>query len=602
MRAWLGGLLWLSGGAAAFGQPPPGQSARLFGVHDLSAESIAYLQGATTSCDKGWITHLLYLEGGSQEVTPPPGIQLIVRLDWNGAASAPADVATRGPYADRFVETVARSPSVHVWILGNEPNFTIAGPFPPLTSFIEPYIEPFVDNYARVRDRLHAVAGHERDLLLLPAPSPWSPCFLEGFARIIRGIDARGVTIDGFAIHPGTRHPTDSQRAERVDSDARVGGNCEVGYTDSYDQYRVFEDFIQVVDDLGHTSKPIFLTESAHNTDAPSVVNHVDEDRGFFAAMYRRVDAYNATHGGRIRALTPYRWERFGDGTGRDHSLRDKPALQRDHRAGAGYTWTEPACGGPSGCRLDGECGDRELCLDGRCAPATDCPCAAGEVCRADANVCVPASRGVASITFAPASPPPGSTVRIDVFATTGYTNVDLLWEGPLGTPSRPSRTFVAVDPGFHWLYDAQVPAAGTYRATFTADPGATVYGVAYLDVPGAPSPDAGAASGTDGGTDAGADGGGVGRDASIGGRDADGPDATRPSSGVSGGCSCRTTGQQPPLALALLLLLGLPRLSRRSSGCVRLPSPDTGPRRRRRGDRERSRSACPRETSRSPR
>jgi len=542
--------LFLTG--TAQGQPPVGQSARLFGVHDLSGGSIAHLESASPgSCDKGWITHLLYLDGGSHAVTPPAGISLIVRLDWNGSESAPADGGLRGTYADRFVETVTRSPDVHVWILGNEPNFTTWGDFPPLTSYIEPYIEPFVDNYVRVRDRVHSVAGHANDLVLLPAPSPWSPCFLEGFARIIRGINDRGVAIDGFAIHPGTRHPNDSQRSDRVNSDARAPGNCEVGYTESFDQYRVFEDFIRVTDENGHGTKPHFITESAHNTD-DAVVNHVDEDRGFFTAMYQRVATWNAANGNRIRALTPYRWERFGDGSGRDHSIRDKPSLEADHRRGATHTWTTPECGPSTGsCRTDGECTSSQLCVDGSCTDASACPCAAGELCRADSNVCVPESRGIASITFDPASPDPGDTVRVDVFATTGYTNIGLEWDGPLGTGGRPSVEGAGMEPGFHWLYDVQVPSAGTYRATFTADPGAsTVYGIAYLNVGSVGSPDGGPTA--DGGAPR--DGGGTGP--TDGG--AVGPDGSRrpPTDGsVSSGCSCRASGDGPSLALPLLLL-----------------------------------------------
>ncbi len=553
-RLLLGALILASAGLAS-AQPPAGQSARLFGVHDLSGGSIAHLEGASPdSCDKGWITHLLYLDGGSHAVTPPTGISLIVRLDWNGSESAPADGGIRGAYADRFVDTVSRSPDVHVWILGNEPNFTISGGLSPLSAFIEPYIEPFVDNYARVRDRVHGVSGHESDLVLLPAPSPWSPCFLEGFARIIRGIGDRGVTIDGFAIHPGTRHPNDSQRSERVDSDARAPGNCEVGYTESFDQYRVFEDFIQVTNDTGHSSKPIFITESAHNTDATGVVNHVDEDRGFFTAMYQRVANWNAANGNRIRALTPYRWERFGDGTGRDHSIRDKPSLEADHRRGATHTWTTPECGPSTGCRTDGECASSQLCTDGSCTDASPCPCGSGEICRGDSGVCVPESRGIASITFDPAAPDPGDTVRVDVFATTGYTNIGLEWEGPLGTGGRPSVVGAGIEPGFHWLYDVQVPSAGTYRATFTADPGAsTVYGVAYLNVGDVSPPDGGPT----------ADGG----PARDGGPLTDGsaPDGSRrppPDGSVGGGCSCRSTGDGA--AGSLLPLLAFLALRRR--------------------------------------
>lgn len=527
--------------AAAAAQAPLGQSARLFGVHDLSAESIDYLTRATDSCDKGWITHLLYLDGGSHAVTPPRGISLIVRLDWNGRQSAPLDAGERAVYADRFVDTVARSPDVHVWILGNEPNYTISGGFSPLSAHIAPYIEPFVDNYARVRDRLHAVPGHADDLLLLPAPSPWSPCFLEGMARIVRGIRGRGVTVDGFAIHPGTRHPTDAQRAERVTSDVRTPGNCEVGYMDSYDQFRVYRDFVRVADDLGQSDKPIFVTEAAQNTDI-ATVNHVDEDRGFFAAMYAEIAAWNATHGQRIRALTPYRWERFGDGTGRDHSMRDKPRLLADHARGVVHTWTSPRCdpATPGACRDDGECAGRALCnLESRaCTEAPACPCGASELCRADVGACAPRSRGRdTTIAFVPAAPAVGATVRIDVSSPTGYTNIGLRWEGPLGTGGAPAATLVDITPGFHWLYDAPVPEAGTYRATFSSDSGGVVQAIAYLNVgvPASP-PEDGGVPGADGGSRPTGDGG------TLPGTDA-GTDARPPASSVESDCACRGAG-----------------------------------------------------------
>lgn len=548
-------LIWGLGltHAPAAAQPPLGQSARLFGVHD--AAGAGFVQGATSSCDKGWITDLRYLDGGAHTIAPPAGVSLIMRLDWNGAQSAPLDGGERGTYADRFVETVERSPNVHVWIVGNEPNVTISGdpPWTPLSQYMTPYIEPFVDNYARVRDRVHSVGGHGDDAVLLPAPSPWSPCFLEGFARIIRDINGRGVDIDGFAIHPGTRHPDDSQRGERVTSGARAPGNCEVGYTESADQYRVFQDFVRVVDENGHSSKPLFITESAHNTDVP-VVNHVDEDRGFFVAMYAEVSAWNAANGNRIRALTPYRWERFGDGSGRDHSIRDKTNLQADLLRGATHTWTTPTCEPTGGdCRDDSECTSTQLCQDAGCVDARPCPCASGEVCRADTHVCVPATRGIASITFEPAAPVPGDTARVDVFATTGYTNIALEWEGPLGTGGTPGVDFVDILSGVHWLYDAAVPAAGTYRATFTADPSNTVYGIAYLRV-NAPGSDAGPA--TDAGAgDAGASPGDatvVAPDGSVG-ADGGGSEA------LTSGCACRVdSSRASPLALPLLVLFAL--------------------------------------------
>lgn len=550
---------------AAAAQPPPGQSARLFGVHDLTSSSIAYLDGATASCDKGWITHLTYLESDAATVSPPAGISLITRLDWNYSESAPTDGGLRNAYVDRFVESVRRSPDVHVWIVGNEPNFTASGPWPgDEVAYITPYIEPFVDAYARIRPAVHAVGGHEQDAVLLPAPSPWSPCFLEGFARIIRGINARGVPIDGFAIHPGTRHPNDSQRADRVTA-ADGFHSCSVTpYTDGSGQFGVFRDFIRVIDAEGHSGAPIYVTESAHNTDTGGVVNHVDEDRGFLTAIYDEVDAWNRANGHRIRAVTPYRWTTFGDGSGRDHSIEGKSALQADHRRRVDLTWTAVDCTGssPSGCNRDGECAPTQVCdlATRECAGRSPCPCGPSETCRSDANVCVPTNRGPATIRFEPAAPEPGQTVRIDVFATTGYTNIGLTWEGPL-PGGAPELTFVGIqsgDGGFHWIYDAQLPTWGTYRATFVADPlASTVYGIAYLAVEQNPPPqptDAGNVGGFDAGF-------GSADTGSVGGVDAGPGSHGGGETGLMGSCTMvPAPAPRFPVVLSLVLLTWIRR------------------------------------------
>ena len=536
-------------------QAPPGHSARLFGVHDWTGSSVAYLTGATaSSCDHGWLTNLTYIDGDASVVAPPDGVSIIARLDWNGSESVPLDAGTRGTYITRFVESVRRSPNNHVWIVGNEPNFTIAGPLEPTERFIDPYIPPFVDAYTRIRPQVHALSGHADDVVLLPAPSPWSPCFLEGLARMIRGIDANGVSIDGFAIHPGTRHPSDSQRAGRVTSGEGFH-NCNIGsYRDGSGQFSVLDDFIATIDAEGYASAPLYISETAHNTDAGGVVNHVNEDRGFFTAIYAHVDAYNRSHAGRIRAVTPYRWTTSGDGSGRDHSIEGKAALQADHRRSADLTWTTITCG-PTGCLDDSDCAAADACdvPSGECRPrGSACPCAAGQVCRLDTGECAPANTGAATLSFTPGTPAPGATVRVDVFATEGYTNVSLDVAGPLPGGS-PTATYIEVSPGFHWLYDVGLPAAGTYRFTFTADPASTVYGVAYLNVIDPAVADAGA---VDGGMDTDA-GRTAGPDASPSTGDAGRTPDAGPGRLSADGCGCRVGGA-PRRGGGLLLLLAL--------------------------------------------
>ncbi|MCC6877797.1 MAG: hypothetical protein IT378_26035 [Sandaracinaceae bacterium] len=540
----------------ALAQPPAGQSARLIGVHDLDGAAVDFLVRSSSGCDHGWITHAVAIgHGGSAggfdaSGLSAMGVHVIARLDDDWSRTVPTSAGERDAYAATFASYVSASPAVHVWIAGNEPNVTLGGT-------PDAYAAPYGDAYLAVRNRVHAVPGHESDVVLLSAPSPWSPCFLDGFARSIERVTGQGGTVDGFAIHAYTGHTSGSQDPALVTSD-QTGAVCPGGrYPTSSWQFRVYRDFLRVIADTGHAGRPVYMTEVGHACE-PSGDCYSDTDNGYFAALYAEIDTHNRSAATPIRAITPYRWLPFGDGSPRDFTIGSRPRLQADLARGGAHTWTTPSCGTTTGCREDRDCGSGQLCdLTARmCTAAASCAssdCPTGRICRAPDLVCVPASRsqgtGDARIELRPSDPAVGSAVTLAVSATEGYTNIGLRWEGPLGTGLEPavpaSRRPGWMGPRVPWEWDSTVPRAGTYRATFTGDPGAsTVYAIAYVQVgPPATRADGGASA------DAGAIDGG-----SIVGQPDGGSGGPRP--GVTSGCSCHAGARRAPASLYLLWLL----------------------------------------------
>ena len=450
------------------------------------------LQGASDGCDHGWITHAdAITESGSTSFDASglkrDGISVIARLDHTWSESVPRDGGERARYADRFVSYVDHSPDVHVWIVANEPNVTLGG---------EPssYVEPYAQAYIAIRDRVHALPGHGDDVVLVSAPSPWSPCFLDGLSQTIERVQGAGVTVDGVAMHPGTGHTASTQDPARVTMDDRrivcPGGR----YESSYGEFRVYRDFIRVVEDHGLTGLPMYGTESAHNCEGATNC-YENRNNGYFAAAYRELDEWNRSNATKVRALTPYRWLGFGDGTGRSFAISERPELVADLAGNGGYTWTTTSCGttpDPDGCEGDQDCGATEVCnlANGACTTASACgasgSCEAGQLCRRDGMVCVPEMRGAAAIGFDPGDPDVGDAVVVDATDDDGYTHVHLDWEGPLGTGGNPEITRHWQDTlggRHHWYYATSVAATGTYRATFSADPNGTIYAIGYLNV-----------------------------------------------------------------------------------------------------------------------
>lgn len=542
--------------------PPAGQSALLNGMHDIQA--VGWMVGATPVCDKGWITDLQYIgssgsaTGSCHDAATSQGISIIQRLDMDGSHSFPTQAGDVAGYAGAFASFVADCPAIHVWIVGNEPNFTVGASDPDCST------AAYGAAYVAVRQAVHAVAGHADDVVLVAPNSPYSPGCVHSLRTIIQAIQGQGVTPDGFALHAYTRAPnaaalnagyvTDGSTQNDTTIDECPGGAT---WNDTWhSHFRIYLDYIAVIEAAGLSGSPVFITESGNACDPnPGNDCYPDANVGYFQALYADAAAYNVTASTPIRAITPYRWTGFDDGTGRDFEIGARPQLLADLQAAfaALPSWTDVDCGTGGPCVHDGQCTGQQICdlATGQCVATEPCDgqggCPAGELCRQPQNDCVPQSRGPAAIEVVPPHPDPSADIVVDVSSDQGWANVGLGIDyagGSIATEWNHHENISGVN---HWVWDATVADDGTYRATFVADPGAsTVYGIRYFQVGDVSPPDE---------PDAGTGGsGGVG----VGGGSAA---AGGSSSGVSaddgGGCGCRISTRAPgrPAALTLLLL-----------------------------------------------
>lgn len=352
-------LLALLGGAVAGGvrhaaaDPPAGQSALLNGMHDM--EAAQWMGSATPGCDKGWIVDLQYIGDSGQAAANchdsaiQAGISVIQRLDLSGGASVPTAAEQVAGYAGAFASFALKCPKIHVWIVGNEPNFSTGQHDPDCTASL------YGDTYVEVRRRVHALAGHEDDLVLATPNSPYSPGCLESLRAIIRRIKMKGVDPDGFAIHAYTRAPTGgevnpgwvtSTATQNDGTNKQCPGSASWNDT-WHSHFRIYKDYVKVIEAEGLGGKPVYITESGNACDVwAGNACYPDADVGYFTALYAEADAYNRSDSStKIRAIAPYRFTRNDDGTGRDFAIGERSRLLTDlKRAFAkGYAWTQPA-------------------------------------------------------------------------------------------------------------------------------------------------------------------------------------------------------------------------------------------------------------------
>ena len=296
----------------------PFESPYLYGLHDAGGEYI--MQEMDIS---GWVVISESIgydpnnhEGKDYSETLKKGMSVMVRLNagYTGVGTIPAE-AHYGDFAQRCANFVAASPGVHLWIVGNEPNHPIEWPGsdwdwstakPRSPETVGEMITPkrYARAYLLVRNAIHALPGHEHDLVLTAAIAPWNAlCIYPGnptgdwliyFRDVLRHLGPN--RCDGITIHAYT-HGADPNL---IDSDVRMHSP----YDRHHYEFRVYQDFMNVIPwSMRHL--PVYLTETDQNE--PWRNENID----WVKRAYGDVDYWNKLHPFRpIRNLILYRWSK----------------------------------------------------------------------------------------------------------------------------------------------------------------------------------------------------------------------------------------------------------------------------------------------------
>lgn len=294
----------------------------LYGFHDPGGEHIMLEQGIP-----GWVLitkaigrDLQDMRGDDFSVYSGKGLGVMVRLNhgYGGLGTIPIQDHYH-QFAQRCANYVRSSTGARIWIIGNETNHPIEWPgaewdwsaAPPRPRNEDKYGEAITPNaYARcyrlVRDAIHAVPGHEGDLVLVAAAAPWNPLttypsnrdgdWVQYFRDILEELGPQ--VCDGITIHTYT-HGADPGL---IRSERRVGAPRFSEY--NWD-FRAYRDFMQAIpDDMQHL--PVFITET-NQGDEP----WRDHNSGWVKAAYGEIDDWNQNNSQKIRSLLLYRWPKI---------------------------------------------------------------------------------------------------------------------------------------------------------------------------------------------------------------------------------------------------------------------------------------------------
>lgn len=323
---------------------PYGESPYIYGIHDWTGEAVDFFQTASSGsdCVRGWIMIADAIgAGGSHDgrdfsSLTDAGFGVIVRLDYSWSEGTLPDPSRFGDFAATFADYVRNSRGdVHIWVVANEPNLMWGGRnFSP---------EQYAQAYMMVREAVHAVAGHESDQVLVAAMGIWAAApELYGdwlYDYLGRILDTIGSNYDGFAIHAYTREFS----IHSITTEERWGG----GYT-WRKGFRVYRDVCEYLRSRGIVNVPLYITEAGNCCDPPCDP-YPDQNIGYFVAMYDEIDQWNHDNPDLIiRAVTPYRWTRNDDGTGRDFCIGCSAPLLEDlaNAISNGQQWTDSGCPG----------------------------------------------------------------------------------------------------------------------------------------------------------------------------------------------------------------------------------------------------------------
>jgi len=267
-------------------------------MHDRGGENVMSAAGK-----KGWV---LITEGIGHDPTHTGGTDysglsrngfgVIVRL--NNGYGTQGTVPNSKHYEDfatRCASWVAGSQGCSIWVIGNEMNYSVEWPE---EDGQKEKITPtrYAKCFKLCRDKIHSVAGHGNDQVVVGAVAPWNidagMGWIEYFQDVLNRLDGQ---YDAIAIHTYT-HGSDAGLIASTQTMDPPFQNCH------YNFY-CYKDFMNAIPEkMRHL--PVYITE-ADQDDAWLNVNN-----GWVQAAYQEIADWNNGIGNQqIRCLLLYRWK-----------------------------------------------------------------------------------------------------------------------------------------------------------------------------------------------------------------------------------------------------------------------------------------------------
>ena len=286
----------------------------LYGIHEPGGEQ--YMADAGV---RGWI---LFTEaigadpndtgGKNFGAWADQGFGILVRLNHSYSPDGTIPPASRyGDFARRCANYVRNSNGAHIWIIGNEMNYSIERPGVRAEGgrLINPgeTILPamYANCYRQCRNAIRGLVGHETDQVIVGAPAPWNSetkydgnpdgdwCkYLTDILTILGSSQC-----DGIAIHAYTHGVNPELIYNNYGMDAP--------FQNRQYNFRAYRDFMQAIP-ASMRALPVYLTESDQNDP------WADTNNGWIQRAYGEIDAWNKVAGNqKIRAVILYRWPRI---------------------------------------------------------------------------------------------------------------------------------------------------------------------------------------------------------------------------------------------------------------------------------------------------
>jgi LysM repeat protein len=285
----------------------------IFGMHDRGGESDMAATGK-----KAWVLiseetghNPTHTGGTDYSALSRDGFGVIVRLNngYEPRGTLPKS-AHYEDFATRCANWVAGSSGCHIWIIGNEMNYSIEWPKEdgnPETITPTRYAKCF----KLCRDKIRSLPGHEMDQIVVGAVAPWNVDaemgWIEYFVDVLNRLEGQ---CDGIAIHTYTH----GSGVDLISSPAKM----DPPHQDRHYQFYCYRDFMNAIPDNAR-HLPVYVTETDQD-DA-----WLNANNGWVQAAYQEIDNWNKTIGNQqIRCLILYRWQ------GDKYSIQGKEGVLND--------------------------------------------------------------------------------------------------------------------------------------------------------------------------------------------------------------------------------------------------------------------------------